>query len=63
LKSPLLSRLNLMPSSALSSGDFNHSSVLVLADRDGVPVARLGSLSDDPTAFLASAETLAAPKP
>jgi hypothetical protein len=47
----------------MSNGDFNHSSVLVLADRDGVPVARLGSLSDDPTAFLASAEALAAPKP
>lgn len=47
----------------LSDGDFNHSSVLVLADRDGVPVARLGSLADDPAAFLASAEALAATHP
>lgn len=59
----LLSALLGIKFNRLSNGDFNHSSVLVLADRDGMPVARLGSLSDDPTAFLASAETLAAPKP
>lgn len=56
----LLSALLGVKFNRLSNGDFNHSSVLVLIDRDGRPVARLGTLSDDPAPFLAAAEALVA---
>lgn len=44
----------------LSDGGFNHSSVLVLADATGRPVARLPSLSADQSDFVAAIEGLAA---
>lgn len=46
----------------LTNGDFNHSSVLVLVDGDGRPVARLGTLSDDPAPLVAAAEALLQPR-
>lgn len=56
----LLSGLLGVKFNRLESGDFNHSSVLVLLGRDGRPVARVGSLAEDSGALVAGAERLAA---
>lgn len=56
----LLSAALAIPYTRLPDGEYNHGSVLVLTDREGRPVARLGSLAEDPTALLAAAEALAA---
>lgn len=56
----LLSGLLGVKFNRLSNGDFNHSSVLVLLDGDGRPVARMGSLAEDEGALVAGAERLVA---
>lgn len=57
----LLSALLGVKFNRLSNGDYNHSSVLVLLDREGRPVARMGSLAEDPSALVQHAERLAVP--
>lgn len=43
----------------LPDGNFNHSSIMLALDRDGVPRARIDGLRQDATAFAAALETLA----
>ena len=54
----LLSALLGVKFNRLANGDYNHSSVLVLVDRDGRPVARMGSLAEDSGPLLREAERL-----